>query len=151
MQNDRRLYTNRYVPWLWLLTTLFCFRVVAQPATQFFKIPFLPSFQDWHTGAIPYWLLVIFQISIIGVMVNTNIAHSARRAIASRIRGRVLLLIGLTCATIMVARLNLGRTLLANHYWFANSVAPLFHLVLAAYILMLGTWHMRHTHQRSAI
>lgn len=140
--------TNRYVSWLWLLTTLFCFRVIAQPATLFFEIPYLPPFQDWYSGVMPYWLLVIFQITIIGVMVNTNIAHSGRRVIANLKRGRVLLVIGLTYAAIMAARLILGYTLLADHYWFANSIAPLFHLVLATYILLLGIWHMRHTHQR---
>lgn len=36
------------------LVALFCLRVVAQPVAAAVELPWLPRFDDWHSGLLPY-------------------------------------------------------------------------------------------------
>jgi hypothetical protein len=47
----------------------------------------------------------------------------------------------------MLVRLILGLTVLSGQRWFASPVPTLFHLVLAAYVLLFGHFHYVHAAQ----
>jgi hypothetical protein len=132
--------------WLGWLSAAFVVRVVAQPLALVVDTPYLPRFDAWHSGALPYPALVASQVAILVWLAGT--AARVRRGTLTRRRrfGTWLLTLGAVYATSMVARLVLGVTMFRDVRWFASPVPTLFHLVLAAYLLVYGHFHYRHGH-----
>ena len=137
--------SRSYGFWLWVLLGLFSFRVVAQFVQWRMEVPFLPSFEAWHSAVIPYELLLAAQILVLGFYGWVALAFWKGNVRASRKSARVWLSIGGMYATVMVMRLVLGLTVMSSHYWFANYLPTFFHLVLAGFMLVVGLFHLRHT------
>ena len=55
------------------------------------------------------------------------------------------------CFTGMLGRLILGATIMKGQRWFASPVPTLFHLVLAADLIVYGHFHFRQRHRRSVV
>ena len=129
-------YSRDYAPWLLLLTGLFAFRVFAQLATLQFAIPFLPNFEAWHSGSMPYGLLVFFQLVILGLMIRTT--HRAwKGSLLGTVKlGRFLWGFGAVYLGLMLGRLILGQTVLEDVRFFANTITTSFHFVLAGFVLI---------------
>jgi hypothetical protein len=128
-------------PWLWGLLGLFLVRVAAQPAAAATGWPWLPPFEAWHSGALPYPALLTSQLVIAGLM-----AWAARGVDTGRTRPRPALGRGLAAvsgvyAAVMAARLMLGATVADGHWWLDAPLPTIFHLGLAAY---LGTYARYH-------
>ncbi len=81
-------------PILWLLLGLFCFRVLAQLVQAGIQLPFLPAFEDWHSGVLPYGALLSAQIVIVAAMFLTAREFQRGRVVPRRRLGRVLLVLG---------------------------------------------------------
>jgi hypothetical protein len=60
----------------------------------------------------------------------------------------VALTIGSLYFLSMVARLLLGLTVLNHQRWFASPIPTIFHLVLAAWVLVYGHFHWVHGEER---
>jgi hypothetical protein len=106
-----------YVVALSILLALFCFRVLAQLLQRYIEIPFLPPFEAWQSGAVPYQGLLVSQILIIvfyGWILQRLISDPMRR---SRTQGWMFLVVGLIYFLVMVVRLLIGLTGLSEHYW----------------------------------
>jgi len=127
--------TRQYAPWLLLLTALFAFRVFAQMATLQFSIPQLPDFEAWHSGSMPYGLLVFFQILILVMMIRTSHRAWKNSLTATRQMGNFLWGFGIVYFILMIARLILGQTILEEYRFFSNTITTSFHFVLAAFVL----------------
>ena len=126
---------------LWLLLGFFCFRVVAQLAAAVTPLPFLPPFEAWHSGALPYPALVVAQVAIVAVY-----AWMARGIAVGRTRprprlGRFLLVFGGVYFAFMLARLVLGVTFLSELSWWRALIPSIFHLVLAGFLIVAGHFH----------
>ncbi len=52
---------------LLILTVIFAFRVVAQLVQAWHPLRFLPPFEAWHSGALPYSWLVGTQVVIMAM------------------------------------------------------------------------------------
>lgn len=144
MHVDRRRDQSWRAKALWLLTALFCTRVVAQPAALLLDTPLIPRFDAWYSGAIPYPQLLAAQVAILGWL-----GWTAHRVQMERVRpsfglGRWLLAFAGLYAAVMMARLVLGLTLLRDVTWFARPVPTVFHLGLAAYLGIYADFHVRH-------
>jgi len=126
-----------------VFTVLFCFRVVAQLIVANIETGILPAFERWHSGAMPYWMLFLVQVLILGLMVRTNRFYTTGKIIASPVLGRVLLIFGTIYLLGMVLRLGLGLTLFSDDRWFANHIPTFFHLVLASWVLVVGRVYMQ--------
>jgi hypothetical protein len=127
---------------LWVLTLLFFLRILAQPLSQI--VPALPGFDAWHGGVLPYPALLLSQLAIAATMVVVNL-RLARGVLAPRPRlGRGLAMLGTVYFAAMLLRLVLGQTLYAGSPWLDRPLPTLFHLVLAAWLLLLARYHMRH-------
>ncbi len=137
--------SRRYACWLWVLLALFSFRVVAQLVQWRMDVPLLPSFEAWHSAVIPYGLLLAAQALILGFYGWVALAFWKGRVQPSRTSTWIWLSIGGVYAGVMVVRLVLGLTLMSSHYWFANHLPTFFHVVLASFMLVAGTFHLRHT------
>lgn len=136
--------SRRYVPWLWLLIGLFTIRVIAQPSSLLFNSKFLPPFESWHGGVLPYPLLLITQLIILVWMTHTVRKFNAGTVSASHRLGVNVLIFASIYFMLMLARLILGMTILSEHRWFASPLPAFFHLVLASFLLLYGHFHFYH-------
>jgi hypothetical protein len=122
---------------------VFWLRIVGQPLGAL-GVPGLPPFDVWHSGALPYPLLLASQLAIGAWMVSVNRSVAAATVRWRRPAGRWLLAASCLYGAIMLARLVLGATILRDVTWFARLVPTVFHLVLAAYLGIYGHLHWRH-------
>jgi hypothetical protein len=130
--------------WLIGLTCVFAGRVVAQPLALVASSPYVPPFDAWHSGTLPYCALLASQAGILGWMTWSTLRVGTPAAAPRRATGRWLLAAGATYGLVMLARLALGATVLANRHWFASPLPTVFHLGLAAYLVTYGHFHLRH-------
>jgi hypothetical protein len=127
-----------------VLVGLFACRVVAQPLALVVHSAVLPPFEAWHSGAIPYSLLLASQLLILAASGWTAWRFSTGAIKPRRAVGLSAIAFGGVYFLGMVARLVLGATVLGDVRWFASPVPTLFHLVLAGYLLVLGRFHYVH-------
>ena len=133
-----------YGRWLWALTALFVFRVIAQPLALVIDSPLLPRFESWHSGVLPYPLLVVAQLFIVAWLALTAWRVSNDAVTPNQKAGRFLLTIAGLYAATMLTRLILGATILREERWFASPLPTVFHLGLASYLFVFGHLHTRH-------
>ena len=133
--------TRSYAWALWFLTGLFAFRVAAQPAALAFD-RLLPSFNSWDGGVLPYPVLLVTQLGILGWLTSTAWRFSTGRVTARPSIGRAALAFGGVYFAAMFLRLLLGATLFGDVRWFASPLPAFFHLVLATYLLLDGYCHL---------
>jgi len=127
-----------------VLFALFLCRVVAQPLALVVHSAVLPPFETWHSGAIPYSLLLASQLLILAASGWTAWRFSIGAVKPRRPIGLAAIAVGGVYFLGMVARLVLGATVLSDVRWFASPVPTLFHLVLAGYLLLVGRFHYVH-------
>lgn len=120
------------------LTALFAIRVAAQLLQAVYPVSWLPAFDRWQGSGAPYPLLLAVQIGILLIMVWGVRAVRRQRLASTRARIVGYLLCGGVYFAVMAFRLVAGQTFLAHIDWFAIWLPSVFHLVLAAYILVLG-------------
>ena len=126
---------------LWILLGLFCFRVAAQLLVSVVPLPLLPAFDSWHSGVLPYPVLVAGQAVVLVVYVTIAMRVATGRARPSRRLSWLFLLFGGAYFAFMAARLVLGLTWLRDSSWFHAPLPTVFHLVLASFLLLAGHFH----------
>jgi len=124
--------------WLWILSALFALRVAAQPLAIVVDAAVLPRFESWHSGLLPYPLLLGTQLLILAWLVTTATRVSRGAVQRSPMFGRLVLGVAAVYGLTMLTRLVLGATVLSEVRWFASSVPTVFHLVLAGYLFVYG-------------
>jgi len=127
----------------WVLLLLFCIRVSAQLLVYFLEIPFLPSFEHWHSDSIPYSVLVMSQLIIIVVMSNVALKFSRVQIVANRRMGSWLIMMGGAYCLFMLLRLIISVAELSEHDWWDQPIPSVFHLVLAFFVIVVGQFHYR--------
>lgn len=132
---------KKLAPWLWLLTGLFAFRVVAQPLARVWD--WLPPFDAWHSATLTYAWLVFFQLLILAAMIGIAFRFSSGRVRASRAVGTAVLAFGGLYLGVMLTRLVLGVTVMRGDAWFDRPLPTIFHLVLATFVILIGWFHRR--------
>ncbi len=140
-KNDVDIFHKYYVSLLYLCIFLFLFRVVAQLIQKFYDLPFLPPFEAWYSGALAYHWLLAAQILILAVMSWTCAGIANGRILARRKLGVWLFALGGIYFTVMVFRLIAGFTFAVDHYWLGAHIPAFFHIVLAAFVLLVGHFH----------
>lgn len=128
----------RYFSWMLLMAGLFGLRVLAQLIQAIYPLPFIPPFQAWHGAVMPYPVLVVSQFLIILVMAVVLLRVKAGAVVPRRWKYRVCFSLGGLYFSFMAFRLIAGLTFLSDHPWFSKSLPAFFHVVLAAFILLLG-------------
>ena len=125
-----------------VLTAVFVLRVCAQLLQALYPVGWIPEFEDWQSGALPYPILLAGQFGIIGLM--SFVLHRVRNGTirARPWKYRVCLVFGGVYFAVMAFRWLAGLTFMAEQAWFAKSLPAFFHLVLASFILLLGL-HIR--------
>ncbi len=144
ISSESTVISQSYAKWLWLCTGLFSIRVIAQAISLIFPSDFLPAFESWHGGVLPYRALLTTQLLILFWLVWTARQISLNGIYPSRRLGLVITIFAILYFTIMLLRLLLGLTIFSEHRWFASYLPAFFHLVLASYLFLYGHFHFRH-------
>jgi hypothetical protein len=126
---------------LLVLLLIFCARVLAQLIQALFPVGFLPPFEAWQSGAVPYPVLILFQILIIIVCIRVVWGVLSGTTVHSAKKGRLLRVLGWVYLIVMSVRLVVGLTLAPEHFWFGAKLPTVFHLVLASFLLVCGSFH----------
>lgn len=132
--------------WLWGFTFLFFLRVAGQAWVAFLGGGFLPSMESWYSGLIPYPVLLPIQTGILILQVKVSLDLSRRHGgffILGPRFGRFLLGFSLLYAASMVARYVATMALLPERRWFGGTIPIFFHFVLAAFLFVWGSFHVR--------
>ena len=136
--------SKKYGLWLWCLWALFVFRVTAQLVQWRFDVPFLPPFDAWHSSVLPYESLVLTQVVILAFCAWVARAFWKGQVEPSKVSAWLWLSVGGLYALVMAFRLVLGLTVLSSHDWFSRHLPTFFHLVLASFMIVAGSFHGRH-------
>lgn len=145
MSGKIKRHRKRYVVTLSILLVLFCFRVLVQLMQRYIELPFLPPFDAWQSGALPYNALLAAQILIVVFYAWILWRMVSNRMQPSRRQGWLFLIIGLIYFSVMASRLFIGVSGLSEHYWFRSYLPTLFHFILAGYLIVVGYFHLQAT------
>lgn len=120
---------------LWLLTFLFSLRVAGQAIQHWAPQAWLPPFGAFQGSNLSYPVLLSSQIVILAAMVFCNLRRPAG--------GRALFWFGVIYMTGSLARIAVGLAVPDAHAWFRAWISGVFHIVLAAYLLVLARFPRR--------
>ncbi|MEL7157948.1 MAG: hypothetical protein AAFN30_15325, partial [Actinomycetota bacterium] len=119
-----------------VLAALFAGRVVAQLLQWWLSLTWLPPFDAWQSGALPYPALLAAQLAIMVAQIWVIGRVADGRFVLRPERARLLLALGLAYGALMLGRLVAGATVLDEHGWFDAPLPSCFHLVLAAFVIV---------------
>ena len=132
---------RRYPLLLGALTAAFASRVAGQLLTTIADVGFLPPFERWYSGAVPYPVLLPLQLALIIVML-TIVRDFARGrgyfTILSARSGCIIKRLSYLYALVMVVRYAVTMVLHPELRWFTGTLPIWFHFVLAAFLFVLG-------------
>ena len=129
--------------WLALLTALLFLRVAGQVVAGTLAPDWLPDFEAFDSGLLPYPALLAAQIVILVFLVRTVMAHRAGRVRASKRRGRVLLACAAAYAAVMALRAVITIAVYGEQWWWHGAIPISFHWVLAGFLLVCARFHRR--------
>ena len=113
-------------------------RVAAQLVQYRYDVTWLPAFDSWQSGVLPYGVLIAAQLMIIAVQVGVILAVHRGVPLLTK-RGIVIVtVLGAIYAAGMMFRLVAGLTFWADRSWFEAWLPTVFHLVLAAFLLVVA-------------
>src|SRR5207249_2074324 len=140
----RRL--GRYAAALSVLLGLFALRVLAQALVAIGFSAFLPPWEEWFSGLVPYPQLLASQTVIIlgyGKVCLDFIRQRGFFVTPRRWLGTLLLSIGSVYFAVMVICYAIRVSLYPLERWTGGAIPIFFHWVLAGFMLVLGTYHRR--------
>lgn len=125
---------------LGFLAALFFLRVYAQLVQASFQVDWLPEFDAWQSGMLPYPVLFVIQLCIIGCM--TQVIGEVRRGTIRprRWKYRACFIFGGPYFVVMLFRWTAAKAVLTEDPAISTALPAFFQLVLAAYILLLGLY-----------
>ena len=137
--------TRSYGYGLMALLGLFVFRVVAQLIQAVYPVFFLPRFEVWQSGALPYPLLVVFQLAIIAFYGRVVWKFRSGTVEPNSRAAHIYLTLGGIYFTVMAFRLVTGFSFAADHPWLGAHIPTIFHLILSSFLLLAGFFHSPYT------
>lgn len=133
------------------LAALFVMRVVGQFAVAFFHVGFLPPVEAWMSGVMPYSWLLAAQLAIIFLMAKVCLdLHRSNGFFARKSGrfGRFLLEGGALYLLVMSLRYAIHMALYPHERWFGGAIPIFFHIVLAGFVLVWGSFHLQTVRQK---
>ena len=136
----------RHGPLLAVLTLLFLGRVVGQALVAFLSVRWLPAMHEWHSGLIPYPILLAIQLIMLAFMIQISRDIWRGSGFFGRARpswSRYLVGFSAVYAGAMMLRYILTMILLPEMRWLGGMIPIFFHFVLAAFLF---TWGRSQSH-----
>jgi hypothetical protein len=119
-------------------------RVVGQLLTLFVPLSFLPTFERWYSGIVPYPLLLPLQLALLAVMIKIVWDIHQNKGYFSGLQprtGRILKRLSYVYALAMIGRYALTMFFHPELRWFTGTTPIWFHFVLAAFLYALGNFY----------
>jgi putative CocE/NonD family hydrolase len=135
---------RRYAPALWTLLGLFVLRVAGQLLIAIGYGDFLPPWEEWFSGLVPYSRLLVSQVVIIILFSKVCVDFTRRQGFFVAARswlGTGLLGFGSVYLVVMVLRYVIRMSLYPPERWTGGSIPIFFHWVLASFVLVVGAYH----------
>lgn len=129
---------------LWILLGLFIMRVIGQLSVVLFHPSWLPPMSQWFSGLIPYKRLFLIQVIFIIAMSSIALSFTTSQGpliIPRPGAGKVMLAVSYIYFTSMIIRYIVRMWRNPDQRWLGGTIPIVFHFVLAAYILVLGSYH----------
>jgi hypothetical protein len=124
--------------YLLVFAFLFLLRVAGQVLVWRRSPAWLPPMQEWNL--VPYHVLLPIQVGLLLAMVA--IAVTLGRVEPRATFGRVLIALAVVYAAGMVVRYAVRMWRRPEARWFGGAIPIVFHLVLAAFLLTWGSYHV---------
>lgn len=124
-------------------SALFVVRVVGQLVVRGWQPSWLPPTEQWNLT--PYRLLLPAQLAILGVMVwiaASFWAEDGGPATPRQWLGVAVLAFAGVYAAVMIVRYIVRMSRRPTQRWFGGTIPIVFHWVLAAYLVVFGTYHV---------
>jgi hypothetical protein len=131
-------------PVLALLTLLFLLRVLGQALVAGFGVTWLPAMEHWHSGLIPYPMLLSIQLLMLIIMVKIIWDVWLGTGFFALVRpswSRFLICFSAIYAGAMALRYALTMTFYPEMRWLGGTIPIFFHFVLAGFIYVVGRFH----------
>ena len=132
-----------YAAALWALWLAFVLRVAAQALQRWAPQRFLPPFEAFQGSSLSYDVLLASQLAIIAVMSRVAWRVSIGAVTRSARIGRALLWVGGVYMAGSIARIAVGVLVPGAPAWFTAWISAAFHLVLAAFVLTVASFHLQ--------
>ena len=134
----------KLAPVLWVLLIVFILRVVSQMLVAAGVAPFLPPMEAWQSGLLPYPVLVMCQIVVITIYGKVCLDFTRGRGFFVQPRrglGVGLLVFGSIYFGVMISRFIILLSHPGEH-WMGGPLPIVFHWLLAAFLLLVGSYHI---------
>ena len=128
---------------LWLLLAVFAVRVVGQLIVVIAQPSWLPPMEQWYSGIIAYPILLILQVVLLVAMALVSLGVTAGWPPLVPPRpelGAVLVIASYFYGAAMVVRYVVRMVRRPDQRWFGGTIPIVFHIVLAAWLLVLGSY-----------
>ncbi len=127
------------------MSLLFSLRVAGQLVVAVVDVGFLPPFDEWQSGLLPYPLLVASQIAILiamAVIINNFIrGHGFFVTLGAR-TSQSLRMLATVYFVSMIVRYIAMMALYPELLWFTGTIPIWFHFVLAGFLYTLGHYQI---------
>ena len=131
------------------LAALFILRVYAQLAQVSFQVDWMPEFDAWNSGMLPYPILFVFQLCIIGCMIRLMRAVRKGTIRPRRWKYRACFIFGGPYFFFTLFRWTTALAVLAEDPFLSTALPAFFQIVLASFILLLGLYsYLRYRNRR---
>lgn len=140
--------STSYAPWLWLCTVLLFLRVVGQLIVVLASPSWLLPMDQWQSGLLRYRVLLPGQAIVLTLMVwiSVDFTRGSGMFVASYPgRGHAVLWFSYVYFGGMVVRYIIRMWRRPDQRWFGGTIPIIFHSVMAAFIFVFATYHLRMT------
>jgi hypothetical protein len=132
--------------WLWLCTGLLFLRVLGQLIVARWAPRWLPPMHQWQSGLVPYPLLLFGQAIVLTLMVRISLDFTRGSGIfVQPYPGRGKYVVWFSCLYFgsMVLRYIIWMARRPDQRWLGGTIPIVFHSVVAAFLFVFGTYHLR--------
>ncbi len=126
-----------------VLGVLFLGRVVGQVLVELRGPAWLPPMQEWYSGLLPYRPLLATQAAVLVAIATISIGLLLEVPVVAARRpesGALLLWLGWAYLLAMLARYVIRMARHPEARWFGRTIPIAFHIVLAACVLVVGSY-----------
>ena len=119
-----------------VLMVAFAGRVIVQLVQLVHPVTWLPSFEQWQSGTLPYAVLLAGQLAILGAQFHIIRSVRAGHGVLGNRSHRAVRAFACTYLAVMVGRFLIGLTVAGPGSWFDARLPTAFHLLLATFLLV---------------
>jgi hypothetical protein len=140
-----KIESQSYAPFLCLLLATFVMRVLGQLLVVLHLAPWLPALSEWQSGLLPYSLLLVAQLAIIGLFSKVCLDFASGTGFFVQAKswlGKPLRAIGAVYFAAMPIRYALYMALVPEARWLGGTIPVLLHMVLAMFLLTVSRFQI---------